>query len=619
MPEEINVTPDLDLIQALLKTDIKDKDKSWAAVSDNPDSYSPLMSSSLSNIRNNLLSNSSVYSQMGSADNYCNKYVIPQRLADWRASLWARGFSISHPHPVINQAYKKFAKKNKLSLIVLQGMKHLSRMNNACLVWRQKDNRGGIDYIQFHNPSQTRIDMIGDKLWINPTQEFKNLIMKATDKQLTAFKDRHGKGTSLNRWVDTIKKPPMNTDNPDFAGLIPLSKETGEHWIIMGGDGGNDEYNYAPCAMASIFTDIELIELLAEGDWATAFLLKNIIMLVKVGESITSGPLAGSTKNWAKGKDLTNIKTQIEKVGKAQIVYGNHTLTIEFIFPDPKVFSAEKYEAVIKRVCWFFGIGQYVIIGEGGNSYSSASWNIQAIRNEAKIKRTIMTEHLTEFLTDPSITREVFKGLSPFYYHNCFDKVDDITLTFSNKVTDARIGNIGDVEYSKDNWNTAVTLPVKDVFPDTNTVLLARGIPSDAKPEQFRLKLQSDDILRLIGPPEIKYDNRVLRDDKQVLSEITAMLQQGPLSNVEALQELGYEYEEQIANKSRDWENRKDLIPIFEKGAGILSTIVYGLQELGFEPNTKANKSKSTEEGGRPATGDVTNVDTNDQARPSTS
>lgn len=304
----------------------------------------------------------SVYDNMIKADKVVQRRVIPQKLALWRAKLWALGFSLRHPHPVIKGAYQRFADKIKLELLVQNCMNALSAMNNSTLIWRKGKN-GDLEYVRFYNPSMTRIDRIHSTLWIKPTDDFKKEVNNASDAEIEKYLERSN-GSSLKKWVDYIRNP-YNTisANHKYPGYIPLTNDDNEHWLLFHGDGDKDQWTYSPVTMLSIFGDIELLQLLIDGDWSTAFLTKNLITKVTVGESITSGPMAGSQKNWAKEKDLRNIQTQFQKPGQVQSIYGNHTLQIEYIIPDPKVYAPEKYDAVIDRVCWYFGIGPYTMLG----------------------------------------------------------------------------------------------------------------------------------------------------------------------------------------------------------------------------------------------------------------
>jgi hypothetical protein len=255
--------------------------------------YSPLDSNSLFQVRNTLVSQADVYTQMASADKFCNESVFPQKLSNWRVNLWNRGFRITHKHPSIQQAYQNFANKMKLSEVILRGFDHISRMSNACLIWREKPNRGGIEWVIFQNPSQTKIDMLERTIWVSPDKELQDAIAKASAQEIEKLKNKYSDKSSIGKWIKYIKSMnPATYTSSEYAGMIPIKNEDGEYFVLVSATGGDatKELKYSPCLMQSIFVDLELIKMLVDGDWATAFLLKNTLQLVKAGESITSGP-----------------------------------------------------------------------------------------------------------------------------------------------------------------------------------------------------------------------------------------------------------------------------------------------------------------------------------------
>jgi hypothetical protein len=606
---------------------IKDSDRGPKRAIAFSSAYTPLQANSLVQVRD-ALETSSVYDQMKKAKSFCDTRVIPQRLAYWRAALWSRGFKIHHPHPAMNQAYNKFSEGiGGLDLLIAPCMEHLSIQNNACLIWRMR-TPSDVEYVKFYSPHLTRIDIIGRRLWAEPSSDFRDAVNKAKADKLREYVEAYNSGSSVKKWVDAIKNPHMSVDDTQYAGKVPLSEDDKEYWRIIPGLGGVDDKAYSPVSMKSIFTDIELLQMLTEGDWATAFLIKNMIMVVKVGESITSGVLAGSKRNWAKENDLKNLQAQIEKVGKAQILYGNHTITIEFAFPDPAIFSPEKYDTVIDRICWYFGIGRYMALGAAGGaargaSYAAASWNVQSIRTEARQKRDIVRSHLRKFLSHDTIVRAAFRGRSPVYLHDCFDELDTNSLRFNRLFEDLNLSNIGTLEYSKDNFSTVNPVPVKDVLVDTGVVVTVGDLPAKSEPAQYRLSLTPRQAVDLFGPPTVTFDERCLKEDRQNLAELQAAVQQGPLSNLTFLRDLGFRFEEEMAQKVREWDMRAFLIPIWERNQGLLESITKGLEPLidhMIEERLQQDRDRRNAPGerGRPSNRAEGERDTNVQPRPST-
>jgi hypothetical protein len=390
----------------------------------------------------------------------------------------------------------------------------------------------------------------------------------------------------------------------------------------MQASGGSSRQSYETVAMQSIFTDIELLNMLVEGDWATAFLLKNMIMIVKVGESITGGPLEGSRRNWAKSKDVDNLKSQIEKTGKAQILYGNHTITIEFAHPEPSVFSPEKYDAVINRICTFFGIGHYMILGASGGSsrgasYAAAAWNVQAIRTKAAEIRGIVDEQFKKVYADDTIVSAAFMNTGDVTWHDCFSSVDGNMLKFVdtdfNRLAE---DTIGVVEHSRNGFSTSRPLAVKEVNVDNSSLIISGRMPANPEPGQFRLLMTGKQSIELLGPPTTTFDQRGLKEDRQVLAEVIAAKSDGVISALTYAQELGWRFDEEMAQKLKELEIPELLVPIFEKNQGMVEKILAATLDIAIEEIENGNGTPG--ESGRPTTRPSGQQDTNENPRPST-
>jgi hypothetical protein len=551
----------------------------------------------------NELAGMSIYGLMSKADEYVQKDVIPQQLAKWRAGLWAKGFKVSHPHAVIDTLYKKFATEWKLPALVMEGMLNLSVMNNACLIWHVKTT-GKIQYIRFYNPAMTRIDQLQYSLWCKPDETFSKEVKQASAKEIAEYLKNQPVGSDTQRWVDALRGSTQITKYSGFVQLKNYDKSTDvDHWVLIPGDGGVSQTTYSNVAMQSIFSDIELLRLLVQGDWATAWMIKNMIVLVTCGESITTGPLAGSKANWATSKDVAELKKHFQKVGKAQMLYGNHTIKIEFLFPDPKAFSPEKYQSVIDRVCWFFGIGKYMVLGTSeGGSYSTTSWNVQAVRAEAQRVRELFKTFFSGFLNHPSIVKQIFKSTDLIYDHDCVKEIDKNIIHLSKAYEDLSMENIKSVQYSNDGFRTVENFVPIAVNADNNTIILNRDIPSD-KVENLRLMMSAEQALALYGPAEISFDNRIIKDDNTALKELQMLISQGPLSNMELLEQLGFDFDKQVNQKAIErgmWEN---LVPLFEAKQGILLALLPQVLREHLALVEQAQQ-KTPGENGRPSTPD---------------
>lgn len=560
--------------------------------------------------------------KMKKARKYAEQVSLVQELAGLRASLWGRGFEITHPHKAVEQAYRNLADRFKLALSIPLLMQNLSIVTNSALIWAVGDKTKDLAYLNVYNPESTYIDILTNTLWLEPSGDLKKAISGAKPgdraKYLKTLKPSQRK--KAEKLWDSIKDSNFSLTKP---GFMPLEESDGEYWQIMMAGGGSSRISYQTCAMQSIFTDIELLKMLIEGDWATAFLLKNMIVIIKAGESIETGPLAGSRRNWAKSKDMANLKKQIDKTGKAQYLYGNHTLEVEFAHPDAAVFSPEKYDSVIDRICTYFGIGKYMLTGASsgssrGASYSAASWNVQgSIRTKAREIREIVDKQLQTFYEHPAVIDAAFMNSGNIYWHDCFSTLDGHMLKFVD--TDFKMlakENIGVVQYSRNGFATQRPMPVKEVLVDNASIVLSKKIPDDAEPEQFRLFLTGKQILKLLGPPVNRFDERGLKEDRQVLAEVQAARQDGVISALRYAEDLGFRFDEEIAQKLKELEIPELLVPIFEKNTGMVAAILAEAFGIGMSMVDDMNGGEG--ETGRPRTRPEGKQDTNKNPRPST-
>lgn len=545
------------------------------------------------------MSTSDVYGQMTNAFDYAQAVVFAQGLSEFRASLWSTGFKVVHAHPDIERLYTKFSEEQNLNSLTVEGMNHLSVCNNACLTWRVKTT-GVLEYARFYRPDLTRLDPIRFSLWCKPSAQFANMVSKATKEELNKYIRPFGNDSAVKAWVEAVK--PSSSKPSPYPGYVQLlddgTKTARDHWVIFTGSGGNTQTEYSPVTMKSIFLDLELVKLLFDGDWSTAWMIKNMIVLVQQGESITSGPLAGLRRNYPTGADLQALKTEFQKAGKAQIVYGNHTIKISFNSPDAKTFSPEKYSAVLQRICWFFGIGSYMMLGGSeGSSFATASWNVQAIRTRAKTMRELYASYFIKFLTHESIKSVVFKGVSEVTDY-CVESVKDNVVKLNKHFAGLAKENIGSVEYSTDGFvSNKQPFNVVDVSIQQGTVTTMRPLPTDANNENTRLVIPIKSALSLYGSPVVKFDNRVIMDDKVALQQLQMLINQGPISNLSVLNELGFEFDKEVNQKKIEWSLWKNLVPIFEPRQGIITALVAQLQNLVADTDQQDNTDPNVKSG----------------------
>jgi len=326
------------------------------------------------------------------------------------------------------------------------------------------DEAEKVEYIMTLDPRLTEVvPMFGDKMvFVEPDEALKDLVRRQkTDEAKERVKH------IPEKWIKACKG----------AGEIPghknqvLLEEDDDEYAIVRNSGGREDRMTKP-TMCSIFDALQLRELLIDGDYSVAYLIKNCITMVKTGEPITSGPKTGSRVNWAKQPDLDGLKQQFRTPSKAIRIYGNHTLTIDFVFPDIALFAPVKYQTVEKRILMWAGISLGLMIGEGGN-YATLYVNIKKLT--AKVKK---------------YRRMIGRLIEKFY---------------------------------------------QDIKPDF---------------------ISKEDV------PQVKWDEDLLKEPRQLLQEISMLVKQGLLSGESALDTFDQESAVELERKKKEDKSKKYWIPI---------------------------------------------------------
>lgn len=133
-----------------------------------------------------------------------------------------------------------------------------------------------------------------------------------------------------------------------------------------------------------VFQDLSLRDLLRTGDWNAAWMIKNIIRLVRRGHEIKGGPLQGQDIHFLKAKEAKKIKAGLAtNVGTFDMVT-NFDLTVSYSHLDPKYLATAKYDGVKERLHqWLGPLGQMLDQGQIEGD-SMKAWEVQcnALRGE---------------------------------------------------------------------------------------------------------------------------------------------------------------------------------------------------------------------------------------------
>ena len=185
---------------------------------------------------------------------------------------------------------------------------------------------------------------------------------------------------------------------------VELTHRDGEYWIVR--SRGKMYDGLCPPTMRSIYRDLVLRGLIVGGDWAVAYCMKRLIEMVKSGEKVPPGYPGSLRDLYPSKEDIADLKKQFSKIGDAIRIYGNHTLSIEYAFPDPKVMGGEKFEKVEERILRWGGIPDVMLTGRGEGYSQGALGARRFVANGKKVRERIGAM-VVEFLLHPSMQQVV--------------------------------------------------------------------------------------------------------------------------------------------------------------------------------------------------------------------
>lgn len=245
------------------------------------------------------------------------------------------------------------------------------------------DNSLGQDILQLRIPNAV-IDKVNNAFAIRGSSK----VLKLTKEEI--YQDLMDEGIG-KKWIDAVR------NRKDF---VTLKKEDGDNWLIQTKE--RKHSGLAKPSMKTIFLRLEQRRILSEGDFSASIMMKHFIQLIKQGESITQGPLAGQRTNWMTPAEATELLKKFSTVNKALRVAVNHTTIVEFIFPPKEIFNLDKFEKCELCIYVWSGITVTIVIGEGGK-YSSGFISIKRmVADIGKIRKKISSLFIN-FFRHPTI------------------------------------------------------------------------------------------------------------------------------------------------------------------------------------------------------------------------
>lgn len=185
---------------------------------------------------------------------------------------------------------------------------------------------------------------------------------------------------------------------------VTLRREEGDNWIIHTRQ--RKHHGLATPSMYTVFSQLEERRMLSEGDLAAAFMMKHFIMLIKQGESVTTGPLAGTTRNWLKPAQAKTLLQQFSVISKAMRAAVNHTTKIEFVFPPKELFDESKYINPEKRIFSWIGVSQS-LTGGSKDTYGAGFLTIRRMTAKMTNARKKIRNLFMQFFKHETVASKI--------------------------------------------------------------------------------------------------------------------------------------------------------------------------------------------------------------------
>jgi len=222
---------------------------------------------------------------------------------------------------------------------------------------------------------------------------------------------------------------------------VLLKHELGDYWLVQ--TKARSYTGLADPSMKCIFPHLMKRQMLSEGEMSAAFMMKHLILHITMGESIDTGELCGSRKNWATPKETEAMHKVITRTAQSARLVTNHTVKFSFVFPPSDIWDPAKYITPEAGIARWAGVAKVISDGEGS---TGSSGHISAKKLIADIiyARDRVRHIFIDFFSDQSIQEsvELEEGIviSPKFDENVLKDarqiLDELKLLFSSHAID---------------------------------------------------------------------------------------------------------------------------------------------------------------------------------------
>ena len=173
------------------------------------------------------------------------------------------------------------------------------------------------------------------------------------------------------KWIDAAKHPTtLKANDPIFpiGGYVELGEDNSDEHIFIINRKGIEDRLVEP-SMMTVFPSIALRQLLQDGEFSIAYLIKYFIHQVKVGPKEEGKTLPQILKAGTVSKGMRQeVKDRYrQKIDKAFFEVTNQQLEHIFHFPGNDIDMSKRFATPDERINWWARISRQIVVGDKGS------------------------------------------------------------------------------------------------------------------------------------------------------------------------------------------------------------------------------------------------------------
>jgi hypothetical protein len=256
-----------------------------------------------------------------------------------------------------------------------------------CAVYWGGEKGGPLDFMQVLPPTACRFQKVlgKTKLYIKITAPMIAAVRDSIAGTWTRPENKAQYESMPDYWIAQIK---AQMDKGSALGSIELAD--GSYTVI--------ENNYASfnrnsevldgVPLQGAFDALQRYRLMAAGDFAVAWNVKNMLTLISEGDP--------SDPNYTPQDDLRlqKLQAQFAHPDYALTIVCDPTTQVRYVVPPLEVFDPKKYQQVEKEIKEVLNLPSFMWSNDGSSTFGAAVAEVELLRTEVKAIRMLLEEQL---------------------------------------------------------------------------------------------------------------------------------------------------------------------------------------------------------------------------------